>query len=431
MKEELLHFIWKTLNFEFRQLRTIDGDVVHLIHQGFLNFDQGPDFSHARLRIGYLDWNGQVEIHLKTGDWYAHGHQNDPLYNGVVLHVVWESDGVGIIRQDGTRIPEIELKGRVPPALLHAFDRLWLSQDHFPCKSQLKKVSFLRKLHWIERVGVERMEEKAQQFLDRLSGTVTDWEQVLWEEIAAAMGGTANRDAFRALAQNMPLRILRKYARQLPALEALLFGMSGMLAGQKGQDDYFRELKFQWEFLSQKHDLHPVPWPIRFLRMRPVSFPTLRLSQLALILHRFPALSELMLADHIDRLLHTPIHASSYWETHYRFFKESPYLPKTLGHDVKISILINTLIPLAWLYYRAHGRDDGGEMIANRLEKLPGENNKITAELKQHGFPAENALHTQGMIGLKKDWCNARRCIDCGIGQALIAPKSLEPEEVF
>ena len=37
-------------------------------------------------------WFGDVEIHLKSSEWYAHRHHEDEYYDAVILHVVYEED---------------------------------------------------------------------------------------------------------------------------------------------------------------------------------------------------------------------------------------------------------------------------------------------------------------------------------------------------
>ena len=62
--------------------------VIHFID--FLCMDTGPDFFNAQLSIGTQMWAGNVEIHVKSSDWYVHHHETDAAYDNVILHVVWE-----------------------------------------------------------------------------------------------------------------------------------------------------------------------------------------------------------------------------------------------------------------------------------------------------------------------------------------------------
>ena len=420
MEEAFLHYIWQTLNFDLRELETTKGEAVYINRPGLLNHDQGPDFSQAKLRIGYIDWVGWVEIHLETKDWYRHHHECDPAYNGVILHVVGKSSGAPVRRQDGTIIPEISLEGRIPERIAKHFTSLSHSAETIPCGTMIGSVKPIYRNSWIDRLAVERIEMKANRISNRLEEVTSDWEQVIWEEIAASIGGRVNADPFRRLARLIPAKIIRKHSGSMEEMEALLFGAAGLLRSSTKTDSYFVQLQSSWRFLSAKFQLKYADLNFRYLRMRPASFPTVRISQLANLVHHFPALCELLLPDHIERLLSTKVLASSYWDRHYRFFEESPETRKALGRSLKESILINTLVPLACLYFRSHGNQDKIQGIVGRLNGIRPEKNKITRLFQSLGISAKNALETQGLIQLKNHYCQQKKCLTCGIGHQIL-----------
>ena len=419
--EYLLHYVWHTLHFDRQDLVTACGKAVHVQFQGRWNRDQGPDFLNANLEIGGLQWHGNVEIHLHSKDWYRHAHQADPNYNSTILHVVLDSDGEPVFRQDGTEIPELALKGRIDSGVLHKYDLLQLSQDQIPCQSLIGGVRQIHIYSWIERLAIARMQEKAETIRRRLEIQVQDWEQVLWEEIAAMMGGPVNQEAFRFIARQVPFSVLKKYHSRLRQLEALLFGGAGLLAAETKADEYYGYLQTEWLFLREKHQLHGLlPANLRFLRMRPAAFPTIRLSQLAGLIHCFPQLIRLLESGQFGALLKSRIHASPYWESHYRFFEPAETRKKSLGKSQKEILIINTLIPMAWLYGEAHGRDQLEELIESALALLPAEQNRITALFGDMGIKAANALQSQGILQLKRHYCDQRHCLTCGIGHQVL-----------
>ena len=109
MQEAFLHFLWQYQNFTDFQLKTTDGQSVKVLKIGFLNSNAGPDFLDARLLINDIEWVGHVEIHLKASDWFVHGHQQNPAYQNVILHAVWEADKP-ILHPDGSAIPTLLLQ---------------------------------------------------------------------------------------------------------------------------------------------------------------------------------------------------------------------------------------------------------------------------------------------------------------------------------
>jgi hypothetical protein len=230
--ERFLHFIWQTLSFEFRNLKTISGDLVQIEKQGIYNVNQGADFLQAKIRINGVLWAGSVEIHILSEDWYKHGHQNDTHYNGVVLHVVEKSNRKPIFREDGTEIPEIEIGEGILPEMLARYELLFEGKTQIPCEPLFSQVSEFHAVNWIESAAIMRMEQKATAMQIALKQEKQHWEQVIWEFLAATMGGTVNGEAFRRMAQAIPFSLLQKYADSMRSLMAILLGVAGYLEGE-------------------------------------------------------------------------------------------------------------------------------------------------------------------------------------------------------
>ncbi len=420
--EDFLHFVWKHRYYSFHDLRIANtGESVQVLHPGFISIHQGPDFLGSKIRIGELEWAGQVEIHVHARDWKKHGHHRDPNYNSVILHVVQETDGAPVIRQDGTEVPELVLGGRIPQWLEHQYNQLRLSQEKIACDSLFSSTPDRIVRPWLERMAMERVFQKAETMRNRQKEATLDWEQVLWEELAAFMGGPVNQDAFRAMARLTPFRLVRNLAAQPQKLEALLLGVCGAFAGDDHGDTWFAERKAEWLFLKEKHQLQDIaPLQLRFLRLRPAAFPTLRLSQLAALAGVKNALSHWLNPAHFSSWMNVSVQASDYWQTHYRFFETTPKHSCALGKSQKTVLLINVLIPLTILYERAHGREEVGDWLENSLTQLPAEDNRLTTPFVELGLSPENAWDSQALIQLNKHYCQERKCLDCAIGHYLI-----------
>ena len=418
MQEQLLHFIWQRKLFDHTDLCTTQGQQVDIVHPGFPNHDQGPDFLQARIRIDEQLWAGHVEIHIKSSSWFLHTHDQDPHYNNVILHVVWEED-VPAKTLEGTHISCIELHDRVDRSLLDRFQKLMDNREWVPCASTIPSVSELIKTSWLERMMSERLERKTSGIQNILAGCINDYEQAFFVMLAKHLGSPANSDAMENLGLKTPLTILRKHGDRIDQIEAILFGVAGMI-GKEMNTDYPLRLKQEFDFLKQKYGLSVIPalqW--KFMRMRPVHFPTLRIAQLAVIVsrinHFIPLLKETNSAEKwIELFMVKP--ANDYWNTHYHFRSASPYSEKRLGRDTAISLIINVVVPFMFYYGKMQGLNELKEKAIQLLAQLPPEKNAIIKSWLETGWVAKDALQTQAMLQLKKEYCDQRRCLHCAVG---------------
>jgi hypothetical protein len=419
LPEDFLHVVWKSLHFSLTDLQTSDGQAIQIISPGIHNLDAGPDFLDAQLRIGGVQWFGHVEIHLQSEDWYRHHHQTDPAYDPVVLHVVLAAGKRLAQRSDGSFIPELLLADRIPAAAVQRYHYLQLNQEAVPCADLQEQVPLQAKTDWIVQVSRQRLKQKVQSVRAHLQAHIQDWEQVLWEQMMRYIGGPINGEAFASLSQQLPYRLLQSYRSRPLALEALLLGGSGCLSGGP-TDEYRDQLVAEWQFLRAKHQLKATPsYPLKFSRMRPAGFPTLRLAQMAHLIASFYPLGQLLELDGMKAWLKQEIRASAYWDTHYRLGVPRKPTPKRLGRMQKHTLLINVLLPLRWIQL-SHQSPEPWQEILNMLRALPTENNRHTRPLTELGFPHEHALHSQGLIELYRSYCTPHRCLHCEIGQEIL-----------
>jgi hypothetical protein len=421
--ESFLHFVWKNpyLNIGER-LVTNCGKSVEIVQPGVLNHDQGPDFLQARLCIGGVLWHGQVEIHVQSRSWYTHQHDKDSGYNGVVLHVVLTSGTTPIIREDGTEIPEIAIGDHIPEDIFTSYHTLLLNENKLACAGQWDAVPEIIRKGWFARLAVERIERKAESLALSLKHGKDNWNQTMWEALAGYMGGPVNKEAFRAIAKTIPIGLFNRYRGNYIQQEALLFGCAGLLKTAKPhQDTYYQQLKREWKHLCVKHTLDDnVIIPLKFHRMRPASFPTIRLSQLASLSRHWPQLTSLLGSDGIKELFDIPILASQYWNEHYMFGKESNKRDKCLGKTHKAALVINILAPFSLIFQRAHHGIVSSTWLEDTLNILEAEKNRHTRLFMNMGSPPSNAIDSQGMIECYTAYCIQKRCLDWAIGHSLL-----------
>ena len=423
MREDFLHYLWRLARFDLRDLRTSAGETITIQQFGLHNKDAGPDFDDARLTIDGTRWAGRVEMHLKSSDWYAHRHDDDPAYDGVILHVVLEDDRP-VYRRDGSRIPCLELRGRIPTGIRNTYWRLLHNEQWVPCANLLDGVSSPVRTLWLQRVLAGRLQRKAADLLRIVVREGRDWEAAFYELLARGLGGKVNGDAMAMLARSLPLRIVQKHKHSLLQLEALLFGQSGLLPDPAdGEDGYVTRLRREYALLRVKHGLDPVPataW--RFLRMRPRNFPTVRIAQLAALYHRSGQLfgKSLAAADVGELGNMFDVRLSNYWKEHYRFGAKTQRSERRLGDTAVRSLIINTVVP-AYLAYGRHRSDDRlRERALGVLEALPPERNAITRGWGKLGWQARDAGESQALLELKSAYCGAVRCTACAVGCAIL-----------
>jgi hypothetical protein len=415
MTERLLQFIWQFQYFNKTELIATTAETVQVIFPGQYNTNQGPDFSDAKIKIGKTTWAGTVELHLKTSDWKKHNHQADKNYNNVILHVVWEDDGMK------TNIPVLELKNRVSKILLKRYEELMNSPAFIPCEKSIHSVRDITWKSWKDRLLAERLLRKAKTVETFLQQNNYHWEESFWWLLARNFGMKINADAFESTARSVSVNILAKHKNQIHQLEAILLGQAGLLNG-KFKEDYPAMLQKEYEFHKSKYKLSPGTLKPFFLRMRPGNFPTVRLAQLAMLVHHSAHLfSKIKEAGTLkDVKAWFDITANDYWHYHYRFEETSSYRQKKLGEAMIDNIIINTVCPVLFAYGSYHDEQKYKDKALKWLEQTAAESNSITKGFVKLGIENKNAFDSQGLIELKNEYCNKKRCLDCAVGNSIL-----------
>ncbi|GAB1403856.1 hypothetical protein DSECCO2_546760 [anaerobic digester metagenome] len=418
MTEEFLYYIWKYRLFT-GPLYSVDQDEIEVVSPGFHNLNAGPDFSDARLRIGSTLWAGNVEIHLNTSDWFRHGHQHDKAYENVVLHVVYNHDMPG----HESHIPVLEIKDSFNHVLFHRYRDFLSTRRWVPCINQVATVPEHEISLWLERMLIERIERKSEIIHLFLKLGNNNWEEALYYTLARSFGFSVNALPFEMMARSLPYNLLVRHRDNPMQLEALIMGQAGMLSTE-WKDEWPQQLITEYHFLKKKYQLIAVDKHLwRFLRMRPGNFPTLRLAQFTSFIARTQSLlSRLIHCETIDQLtaVFSSITTSPYWETHYVFDKKATRSIKKMGAGAVNLLLINAVLPFLFVYGRAIDNDSLCNRVLDFYTKVPGEVNTITKNWKTAGLDVRSAFNTQALIGLKNDYCEYKRCLECRIGIYLI-----------
>lgn len=420
MKEDFLHYLWKFKKFDTLNLKTFNDEEITILNVGQYLELAGPDFFNAQITIANQKWAGNVEIHLKSSDWYVHHHESDSAYENVILHVVWEHD-TEIFRKNNSEIPVLELRKYVEPATIVNYQSLMAPKSWIFCEKQLKEIDEFTLKNWQERLFFERLERKSKPIYELLEQTNQDWEAVLFCLLAKNFGLNTNGETFFKIAQSIPFSIIRKESFEVENLEALVLGNAGLLDSEK-EDNYFKDLKFRYYYLLHKYQIEKkVVEPVQFFKHRPDNFPTIRLSQLANLYHSqqnlFSKISTSKSVKKIYEVFH--VSASEYWQNHYQFDKESPKKSKMLSKSFIDLVIINTIIPLQFAYAKSQGKEISEDLI-ELLNEVAPEKNAIIDKFSSFGLKSKSAFETQSLLQLKNEYCNKSRCLECALGMELL-----------
>lgn len=416
MNEKLLQFIWQFGYFNKSTLTTTAGEPVTIITPGSINTDQGPDFTNAKISIGATILAGAVEVHFKSSHWKLHSHTGDSNYKKVILHVVYDDD-----EKDDKNIPVVELKERIAHSLLKKYEELMEAKYFIACEKSINAVPQITIQLWKESLAVLRLQHKTETINGLLALNQYHWEETFWWLLARNFGIKVNADAFEAVAKSISINLLAKHKNNLIQLEALLLGQAGLLEGPY-TSHYPVLLQKEYSFLKKKYKLNPIHLPVYFLRMRPGNFPTIRLSQLAALIHASEHLFSKIIGANSLKEVKTmfDVKANDFWNEHYTFNETTTFKEKILGASMIDGIIINTVVPAVFAYGSFHKN----ELLKNKaqgwLEEIKAEKNHITKGFALLGVVNKNAFDSQALIELKTNFCDVKRCLNCAVGNAVL-----------
>ncbi len=331
-----------------------------------------------------------------------HNHEVDEAYDSVILHVVWEND-ISIYRKDNSVITTLVLQDYIPKTMLYSYHELF-SRKHtwINCEKSISEIDKFTFDNWKERLYLERLDAKSEMILNLLKQSNNDWEAVLFKLLSKNFGLKVNSESFFNLANSFDFSVFRKNQSKVAVLEALLFGQASLL-DEDFDEPYFNSLKKEYAFLQVKYKLKPIhKSEVKFFRLRPNNFPTIRLAQLSnLYFSKSNLFSKIVsittLEDYYDLFT---VSTSEFWETHYSFKSTSKKRVKKLTKSFVDLLLINTVIPLRFVYQKYIGKLDE-EIILSLIKQIKPEKNSIIDKFKDLDIGANNAMETQALIQTK------------------------------
>lgn len=453
LAEKDLHALWRHSRYFDQPLLTATGRQLEVIRRGSYNLDGGPDFLDAVLKVDGRMLEGDVEIHIDARDWLAHGHDRDPAYNNVILHLALQPPmPLTNLRCENGRMPlQFQLPDDILPAKRFPADR---PQKTLPLQfCPLSEKSRERITHTVQQAGRARLTQKVQRFREQVQ--TISWDQLLYSGICEALGYAKNQQPFRRLAELVPIDLIFAELRNIKAdeqepevvLSALLFGAAGLLqAPESGTPDaavqqYLVPRQQIWQRLRHPLQIQPMPegsW--QFFRLRPQNFPTRRLAAVVQLILRFYRLG--MLETLIGCVQHPKqsikqtvrelrdfftVPADSFWEFYYDFKSRKPgemtaSLGGLLGEKRADDLIVNVVLPVLALF----ARETSSAALDNRLQEIfaayPAlQENQITRKMQEQLFAEHRHLlrqlnkarFQQGLIHLHKNYCHPLRCDDC------------------
>jgi len=425
--EKLLQFIWQSRLIKAQTLFTTSGNEVVIIKTGTLNTDAGPDFFNGQIRLNGLILAGNIELHLKTSDWLKHGHQHNKSYDNIILHVVYAHD-LNLAQNTNNAVEVLELKNYIPEPAIKMYQKLITSVERLPCASQLKHVNDLKFIGWMERMAVERLEEKTKRIEQVFTSFNNDYTQTFYSVLMRNFGFKVNGLPFELISKHLPISILLKHADNLLQLEALLFGVSGLLEDQF-KDKYVQSLQNEFAHLKNKYAITVLQKELfKFSRLRPANFPTVRLAQFAALIHAHPELfvnPQFFTDQGYLKIILKPV-LQGYWSK--RYLPDGKILSRNLvvGENAAENIIINTMAPFFFFYSKKLLKPQFAELAIKLLEHSSFENNFKTRLFVNKRSLLKTGADSQAIVNLYDNYCIAKQCLKCGIGSNLLnAPAAI------
>lgn len=425
LNEALLQFIWQHKLWKPVAFKTQSGKDIQIVKPGELNTDSGPDFFNACIRIDNLLLVGNIEVHLKTSDWLKHKHQHDTSYDTIILHVVYEHDTE--LEQNRTyQVEVLELKSLIDSNTISTYRNLISAKDKLACASQLNEVQELKLLNWLERMAMERLEEKTKQLESYFKASDRSYIQTFYIHFLRCFGFKVNALPFELLAKQLPIQLVLKHADNHMQLEALFLGMAGFLDTSSGHK-YIQGLRTEFTYLQKKYNLTPLQKKLfKFSRMRPANFPTVRLVQFANLVHQnstlfvnphhFSTYSELV------KLLR--LAPTGYWEQRYTVNGSETGKTWMPGRISVENLIINAFAPFFFFYAKQLNKTEYTTAAIELLHACKFEINTKTKLFYSRKTSLSSSALSQATIHLYDTYCLPRACLKCGIAAAILNPQS-------
>jgi hypothetical protein len=408
-----------------KELPSSEDELVSVIYPGRTNGDNGPDFRDAVIANKSRLTKGDVEVHVKSSDWYSHEHHADAAYNNVILHVVmWHDCNSATLLQSGKLVPVLCLA----KALRH---QAYLLPHQLPCSQILDHMDRQTLGKLLNAAGEERFELKARHFQAELKQEEAG--QVLFRGMMRALGYAKNTKPFEDLADRMPLNSIES-SEGLALKQALLLGTAGLLPSQRWQGKFAREKEVQqleqmWQSAGKKvKTMRESDW--NFSHIYPNNSPVRRIVAQSYLLERYcegkllagilQLVKEASLPDG-HRVLENglTVPGDDYWRDHFDFDVSSKTkISALLGNSKAGEIAVNVILPFAFSWGKLANEAKLTENAIELYRNYPRlAENCITRHMAKQLCLEEpfdfTACHQQGLIHVFRNYCREGRCSKC------------------
>ena len=435
--EKILQYAWKWRMYGNADLQLTDGRKIRILDPGIHNTSgDGPDFFNAKILLDGFEWAGNVELHVKASDWWRHNHHLDPEYGNIILHVVAVNDAT-LKRQNGLPVPQLLFP--LKPELVELYTGLIADASVPPplrCWNKLNSIPSLLLKDAIYSAAFERLKAKSLHIIHNLRYLDGDLSHACIAAIARALGFGINSQPFEQTALRLNINHCSRHSDNPLQLDALLLGTAGLLSSQpSGAQEYFSRLQSEFAFLAHKYRITPLNREIwKLSSTRPQNSPYRRLAYLARIIPKANIIASGITEDTcnlrtLSQLL--DIEFEDFWSNHYSFTYLSPNISSRALTDSTLQLLIiNAIAPLTFAIGLLQGNARLEEKAADTLTDLPSEQNSLIKDWKRVGIKARNAFESQGLIQLRKQYCDRNECLKCRIGNRLLRCHALPAQPV-
>ena len=450
IQEDFVQKLWDTQRYFNANLTSIDGQEIRVLKPGVWNHEEGPDFMHAEIEINGKLLVGDVEIHVKSSEWYMHKHHLNSRYNRVILHTVFFDDELNLRArlQNGRRIPTLELLKWIDMPIGDLFDETMETEADTTeyCRVTGNRLDMEPLRGVFESLGRQRFLEKADAM--RLLRTRLNFEQILYEGIMEALGYKSNSTPLRELAQRVPFSDFDDKSE--PEIQAILFGVAGLLPSQRDKplsaeeaaEPFLVTLEELWdtsEHATRQNQMNTERW--RFGSVRPFNYPSRRIAAMSQLIHRCngslmmhflptcekaaaantPALLRAIRKELIELLT---FEATDYWSTRYDLGKKSSPTGAFIGASRAVDIIINKILPAAYIWAVEAESQELQKAILELYSAYPeSQENQYIRQIKKQLFTEAQPIKLlprtakiqQGAIRLYRNYCADRLCDLCPI----------------
>lgn len=425
--EEFLYHIWDAQHLK-KNLKTISGKKLIIKFPGRWNTDSGPDFKDAILEINGKIQKGDIEIDLTSYHWKSHSHNENPEFNGVLLHIVYEDNGKYpfTINEDGGKIEILEIKEQLTDdinKLLKHYSGKPYSEKDKTCKL-FNKINKDETIQLLTKMGMMRFEKKIKRF--SAEHFFSDFDQLIYMGLMEALGYSKNKYQMLQIALNNSFKDFKQFYNKGMTKDefiAVLLCSSNLIDHLPTTISNDQKMKWQKLFQKQKfiNKTSDIKW--KLFRIRPVNHPVIRILQIADLLYDS---FETSLFHNILKLFSFPsenFKLNDFKKKLYSYFQtENIHLPDRykLGKTRIDTILINIILPLAVIYAREKEYKQLEDTAINTYQNFPGlPSNYLTQYMEkflsdeQKKIIKKKAVYQQGLLKIYYDNCRHHYCEAC------------------